>query len=81
MIPRLSVHFQTCCQVGMVTDHEALVAEGVVWSISFLAMLSALNGSQFAITAAGVVPYGGPKSLCTSSIVQIIFSFGYFEIS
>ena len=31
----------------------------------------------FAITAAGVVPCGGPKkSPCISSIVQIIFSFG-----
>ena len=31
----------------------------------------------FAITAAGVVPCGGPKkSPCTSSIVQIIFYLG-----
>ena len=36
----------------------------------------------FAITAAGVVPCGGPKkSPRTSSIVQIIFSFWSFEIS
>ena len=36
----------------------------------------------FAITAAGVVPCGGPKkSSRTSSIVQIIFSFWSFEIS
>ena len=36
----------------------------------------------FAITAAGVVPCGGPKQFpCTSSIVQIIFSFWSFEIS
>ena len=36
----------------------------------------------FAITAAGVVPWGGPKkSLRTSSIVQIIFLFRSFEIS
>ena len=36
----------------------------------------------FAITAAGVVPCGGPKkSPRTSSIVQIIFSFRSFEIS
>ena len=35
----------------------------------------------FAITAAGVVPCGGPKkSPRTSSIVQIIFSFWSFEI-
>ena len=35
----------------------------------------------FAITAAGVVSCGGPKmSPRTSSIVQIIFSFGSFEI-
>ena len=33
----------------------------------------------FAITAAGVVPYGGPKkSHRTSSIMQIIFSFWSF---
>ena len=36
----------------------------------------------FAITAAGVVPCGGPKkSPRTSSIVQIILSFRSFEIS
>ena len=35
----------------------------------------------FAITAAGVVPCGGPKkSPRTSSIVQILFSFWSFEI-
>ena len=34
------------------------------------------------ITAAGVVPCGGPKkSPRTSSIVQVIFSFWSFEIS
>ena len=47
---------------------------------------TALKGSQFyflfAITAAGVVPCGGPKkSPRTSSIVQIIFSFWSFAIS
>ena len=36
----------------------------------------------FVITAAGVVPCGGRKSLpCTASIVQIIFYFRSFEIS
>ena len=36
----------------------------------------------FAISAAGVVPSGGPKkSPYTSSIVQIMFSFWSFEIS
>ena len=36
----------------------------------------------FAITAAVVLPYGGPKkSPRTSSIVQFIFSFWSFEIS
>ena len=47
-------------------------------------MLTALKGSLvlFAIIAASVVPCGGPKlSHCTSSIVQIIFSFWSFEIS
>ena len=39
-------------------------------------------GYKTAITAAGVVPCGGPKkSPRTSSIVQIIFSFRSFEIS
>ena len=50
------------------------------WPITILEnMLTALKGSVlflFAITAAGVVPCGGPKtSPRTSSIVQIIFSF------
>ena len=36
----------------------------------------------FAITAAGVVPYGGPKkSPRTSFIAQVIFSFWSFELS
>ena len=36
----------------------------------------------FAVTAAGVVLCGGPKSFpCTSSIVQIMFYFLSFEIS
>ena len=40
------------------------------------------NYILFAITAAGVVPCGGPKkSPRTSSIVQIISFFGSFEIS
>ena len=45
-------------------------------------MLTALKVSfLFAITAAGVVPCGGPKkSTRTASIVQIIFSFWSFEI-
>ena len=47
---------------------------------------TASNGPNFytlfAITAAGVVPCGGPKkSPRTSSIVQIIFSFRSFEIN
>ena len=48
-------------------------------------MFAALKGSVlflFPITAAGVVPCGGPKmSPRTSSIVQIIFSLWSFEIS
>ena len=49
-------------------------------------MFAALKGSQFyflfAITAADVVPRGGPKKYPrTSSIVQIIFFFWSFEIS
>ena len=48
--------------------------------ISLICSLSVLF--LFAITAAGVVPCGGPKkSHRTSSIVQIIFSFWSFEIS
>ena len=48
-------------------------------------MLTALKGYQFilfAITAAGVVPCGGPKKYShTSSIVHIIFSFWSIGIS
>ena len=61
--------------------------ETAVWPIPFLInVLTALKGSQFyflfAITAAGVVPCGGPKnSPRTSSIVQVIFPFWSFEIS
>ena len=49
-------------------------------------VFTALKGSRFyflfAITAAGVVPCGGPKKPpCTISIVQVIFSFWSFEIS
>ena len=51
-----------------------------------LNVFTASKGSNiyilFAITAAGVVPCGGPKkSPRTSSIVQTIFLFGSFEIS
>ena len=51
-----------------------------------LNVFAASKGSNlyilFAITAAGVVPCGGPKkSPRTSSIVQIIFLFRSFEIS
>ena len=56
------------------------------WPIPFhINMFTALKGSVlflFAITAASVVPCGGPeKSPRTSSIVQIIFSYWSFEIS
>ena len=48
-------------------------------------MIAAFKGSVlflFAITAASVVPCGGPKkSLRASSMVQIIFSYWSFEIS
>ena len=49
-------------------------------------IFAALNGTLFqflfAITAAGVVPCGGPKkSPRTSSIVQVIVYVWYFEIS
>ena len=41
-----------------------------------------IRNTLFPITEAGVVPCGGrKKSPLTSSIVQIIFSFLYFEIS
>ena len=51
-----------------------------------LNVFTASRGSNlyilFAITAAGVVPCGGPKkSPRTSSVVQIIFLFRSFEIS
>ena len=50
-----------------------------------LNVFAASKGSNlyilFAITAAGVVPCGGPKkSPRTSSIVQIIFLFRSFEV-
>ena len=45
-------------------------------------LLKDLSFILFAITAAGVVPCGGPKkSPRTSSVVQIIFSVRSFEIS
>ena len=48
-----------------------------IWSLLF----KDLSFILFAITAAGVVPCGGPKkSPRTSSIVQIIFFFCSFEI-
>ena len=48
----------------------------------FTASKGSNNYILFAITAAGVVPCGGPKkSPRTSSIVQIIFFFWPFEIS
>ena len=52
-------------------------------SVACMVYLSSkLKNTSFAITAAGVVPCGGPKkSPRTSSIVQVIFSFWSFEIS
>ena len=48
----------------------------------FTASKDSNNYILFAITAASVVPCGGPKkSPRTSSIVQIIFFFSSFEIS
>ena len=48
----------------------------------FPALKGTLFNFLFAITAAGVVPCDGPKkSPHTSSIVQILFSFWFFEIS
>ena len=45
-------------------------------------LLKDLSFNLFAISAAGVVPFGGPKkSPRTSPIVQVIFSFWSFEIS
>ena len=50
--------------------------------IVFTASKESNNYILFSITAAGVVPCGGPKkSPRTSSIVQIIFFFWSFEIS
>ena len=61
---------------------------GLQYSPFFLPLnvFTASKGSNhyilFAVTAAGVVPCGGPKkSPRTSSIVQIIFLFRSFEIS
>ena len=70
-----------------VTD-EGSLPEIVKYSPYYLPLnvFTASKGSNlyylFAITAAGVVPCGGPKkSPRTSSIVQIIFLFRSFEIS
>ena len=55
----------------------------MVWPIFVLVLCSYWNSLLilFAITAAGVVPCGGPKkSPRTSSIVQIIFFFWSFAI-
>ena len=52
------------------------------FSLIYSLLLKDLSFILFAITAAGVVPCGGlKKSPRTSSVVQIIFSFWYFEIS
>ena len=67
--------------------HETLIVETAAWPNPFLFnVFTALKGSQFqflfAITAAGVVSYGGPKkSPRTLSIVQVIFSFWSFQNS
>ena len=70
------------------TNNEGSLLEIAQYSPYFLPLnvFTASKGSNFyilfAITAAGVVPCGGPKkSPRTSSIVQIIFSFRSFEIS
>ena len=67
---------------------EGSLPEMVQYSPYFLPLnvFAASKGSNlyilFAITAAGVVPCGGPKkSPRTSSIVQIIFLLRSFEIS
>ena len=67
---------------------EASLSEIAQYSPYYLPLnvFTAPKGSNhyilFAITAAGVVPCGGPKrSLLTSSIVQILILFRSFEIS
>ena len=61
------------------TDFDALpeiVQYGPPLFECFIASKGSNNYILFAITAAGVVPCGGPKkSPCTSSIVQIILFF------
>ena len=59
-----------------------IVQYGPSSSFVFLLLPKDLTIIFFAITAAGVVPCGGPKkSPRTSSIVQIIFFFWSFGIS
>ena len=65
---------------------EGSLTEIAQYSPYFLPLnvFTASKGSYFyilfAITAAGVVPCGGPKKSPITSIVQIIFSFRSFEI-
>ena len=76
-----------CLSFKRATD-EGSLPEIVQYSPYYLPLnvFAASKGSNlyilFAITAAGVVPCGGPKkSPRTSSIVQIIFLFRSFQIS
>ena len=73
-------------QVLRVTEENS-ISETTVWPsfLIFINIITAFEGTHFqilfAITAAGVVPCGGPKrSPRISSIVQIMFSFSSFEI-
>ena len=69
-----------CCKIYRVTE-EAQVAETAVWPIPFLINMFISVLFLFAITAAGIVPCGGPKKSPRSSSIVQIFSFWSFEIS
>ena len=70
------MHMYGPCATVMVHENLSAIYR-VLFSLNvFTASKGSNNYILFAITAAGVVPCGGPKkSPRTSSIVQIIFFF------
>ena len=76
----MPVHYPRSLLALRVTDGDSLY-ENVQWDpcsifVCFIVFKRTYFCIVFAITAAGVVPCGGPKtSPRTSSIVQIIFYF------
>ena len=70
------------CSLPEIEQYSPYYLPMNVFTASKGSNFSILFAILFAITAAGVVPCGGPKkSPRTSSIVQIVFLFRSFEIS